>query len=204
MANLEPQEYKQYRRKQIAELADWSPDTDMAGVSISEADLKNGSPKIGDKIARNPKNHQDRWLIANDYFRDNFEEADKLSKLTEGELGFSLPCSYIQRKCQVNYPTAQRINELFKDTISPQLLKKNEEIERLKKEANQKDNHAVEAVQQAKQDERERIEIQHIDAINDYVKGKISFERCAEILDINFYELAEFCTVRRQALQGER
>jgi len=35
MANLEPQEYKQYRRKQIAELADWSPDTDMAGVSIN-------------------------------------------------------------------------------------------------------------------------------------------------------------------------
>ncbi|MFA5429910.1 MAG: hypothetical protein WC329_01975 [Candidatus Omnitrophota bacterium] len=65
-------EYKQYRRKQIAELADYSPDLDMTGVSISDADLKNGSPKIGDKIARNPKNHNDRWLIAKDYFNDNF------------------------------------------------------------------------------------------------------------------------------------
>jgi hypothetical protein len=42
-------------------------------VSISEADLKNGSPKIGDKIARNPKNHLDQWLIAKQYFEDNFE-----------------------------------------------------------------------------------------------------------------------------------
>src|SRR5690554_2261658 len=80
-------EYKQYRRKQIAELADWSPDTDMTGVSISDADLKNGSPKAGDKISRYPKNHQDRWLVANDYFNDNFEQAyaDKLSHLTEGD-----------------------------------------------------------------------------------------------------------------------
>jgi hypothetical protein len=66
-------EYKQYRRKQIAELADWSPDLDMTGVSISDADIKNGSPKGGDKIARNPKNHEDRWLVAKDYFNDNFE-----------------------------------------------------------------------------------------------------------------------------------
>jgi hypothetical protein len=42
-------------------------------VSISEADLRNGSPKIGDKIARNPKNHLDQWLIAKQYFEDNFE-----------------------------------------------------------------------------------------------------------------------------------
>ena len=43
-------------------------------VSISDADVKNGSPKIGDKIARNPKNHEDQWLVAKDYFEDNLEE----------------------------------------------------------------------------------------------------------------------------------
>ncbi len=66
-------EYKQYRRKQIAELADWEPGFDMVGVSISDADKTNGSPKVGDKIGRNPKNHNDKWLIAKDYFNDNFE-----------------------------------------------------------------------------------------------------------------------------------
>lgn len=42
-------------------------------VSISEADLKNGSPKMGDKIARNPKDHSDQWLVAEKYYNDNLE-----------------------------------------------------------------------------------------------------------------------------------
>ena len=42
-------------------------------ISISSEDLKNGSPKIGDMIARNPKNHNDQWLVAQQYFSDNFE-----------------------------------------------------------------------------------------------------------------------------------
>ena len=68
--------YKQYRRKQIAELADWTANFDMSGVSISDVDRENGSPKLGDKIARNPKNHNDKWLVAADYFADNFEPVD--------------------------------------------------------------------------------------------------------------------------------
>lgn len=66
-------EYKKFRRKAISEVADWTPNFDMSGVSISEADRITGSPKDGDKIARNPKNHDDKWLIARDYFFDNFE-----------------------------------------------------------------------------------------------------------------------------------
>ena len=72
--------YKQYRRKQIAELADWTPDFYMDGVSISDADKENGSPKTGDKIARNPKNHKDKWLVAEKYFTDNFEAIEGLEK----------------------------------------------------------------------------------------------------------------------------
>lgn len=64
--------YRQYQRKQIAELADWHGGFDMTGVSVSDADRANGSPKAGDKIARNPKNHSDRWLVAADYFAENF------------------------------------------------------------------------------------------------------------------------------------
>lgn len=41
-------------------------------VSISEADRKNGSPKIGDMIARNPENHKDQWLVAKNYYLENF------------------------------------------------------------------------------------------------------------------------------------
>lgn len=67
-------EFKQYRRKQIAELAPWTPNTVLgSGVSIAEVDKANGSPKAGDMIARNPKNHADMWLVAEQYFADNFE-----------------------------------------------------------------------------------------------------------------------------------
>jgi hypothetical protein len=66
-------EFKQYRRKQIAELRPYEPREILAHISISEEDKKAGSPKEGDMIARNPKNHDDQWLVAKKYFEDNFE-----------------------------------------------------------------------------------------------------------------------------------
>lgn len=66
--------FKQYRRRQIAELAEWHEGFNMDRVSVSAADAEAGSPRLGDMIARNPKNHGDRWLVAAQYFKDNFEE----------------------------------------------------------------------------------------------------------------------------------
>jgi len=67
--------FKQYRRKQIAELMAFDPDEGLPiNVSISAEDMAAGSPKVGDMIARNPKNHKDVWLVAKEYFEDNFEE----------------------------------------------------------------------------------------------------------------------------------
>jgi len=73
-------EFKQYRRKNIAEAR---PVTEQdiqdilfgkTRISLSQADEENGSPKIGDMVARNPLNHEDQWLIAKKYFEENFEE----------------------------------------------------------------------------------------------------------------------------------
>lgn len=67
--------FEQYRRKQIAELRPYQPGENLPSeVSISEADKKAGSPKKGDMIARNPKDHDDKWLVAAQYFQDNFEK----------------------------------------------------------------------------------------------------------------------------------
>ena len=66
-------EFKQYRRRQIAELRPWSEGDDMTRVSVSLPDQEAGSPKEGDMVARNPKNHDDQWLVAAAYFSDNFE-----------------------------------------------------------------------------------------------------------------------------------
>ena len=73
--------FKKYKRKSIAELR---PVTDQevmsmkldSSISISQADKENGSPFIGDMIARNPENPKDQWLVAEKYFKDNFEPAE--------------------------------------------------------------------------------------------------------------------------------
>jgi hypothetical protein len=83
------EEFKEYKRSKIAELREislddiramkdtgeltFTIDSERITVSISEEDLKKGSPKIGDMIARNPKNHKDQWLVAEQYANDNFE-----------------------------------------------------------------------------------------------------------------------------------
>lgn len=84
--------FRKYRRKQIAELRPVTDDDlfeyvrkgriavvankdNVISVSISDVDEENGSPRTGDMIARNPKNHLDQWLVAEQYFKDNFEEA---------------------------------------------------------------------------------------------------------------------------------
>lgn len=71
-------EFKQYKRIAIAEMRPVTAEEVTtrlldSSVSVSEADFINGSPKLGDMIARNPKNHADKWLVAKQYFEDNFE-----------------------------------------------------------------------------------------------------------------------------------
>lgn len=67
-------EFKQYRKKQIAEMRPLVPGEMLApSVSISDADRQDGSPKAGDMIARNPDNHADEWLVAAEFFQKNYE-----------------------------------------------------------------------------------------------------------------------------------
>lgn len=82
--------FKNYQRTQIAEMREVTQaDIDQYKskdyisvfgwqyvVSISSADKENGSPKIGDMIARNPKNHFDQWLVSEEYFKNNFKPTE--------------------------------------------------------------------------------------------------------------------------------
>ena len=69
--------FVQCRRKQLAELRPYVPGEPMEGISISDEDKLAGSPKEGDMIARNPRNHKDRWLVAKAYYEANFETTAK-------------------------------------------------------------------------------------------------------------------------------
>lgn len=69
------QNWAQYKRKGLSEMRPYIAGEDVSHVSISAPDKENGSPKEGDMIARNPKNHDDQWLVAAKYFEDNLEPA---------------------------------------------------------------------------------------------------------------------------------
>lgn len=88
-------EFKKYKRTNLAELR---PVTNVEiatgkveGVSISDVDRENGSPKVGDMIGRNPENHDDKWLISADYAATNFAELD-------GELAGNIIKFFSKRK----------------------------------------------------------------------------------------------------------
>lgn len=65
-------EFKRYQRKQWTELRPYVHGEQTYGISISLTDLSNGSPKMGDMIARDPKNHLDQWLVNERFFKDNY------------------------------------------------------------------------------------------------------------------------------------
>ena len=65
--------FNKYQRTQIAEMREYVEGEKLCKVSISVTDEIDGSPKVGDMVARNPKNHEDQWLVAKQYFQDNFE-----------------------------------------------------------------------------------------------------------------------------------
>lgn len=80
-------EFKEYRRKQIANLRPYEEGETLSDrVSISASDKEGGSPKVGDMIARNPKDHQDQWLVAAQYFEDNFEEVGDAPPVEANEI----------------------------------------------------------------------------------------------------------------------
>lgn len=74
--------WKKYKRTGIAEMRPLDRHEILTGklpmgVSVSDEDKENGSPKAGDMIARNPDNHNDQWLVAEEYFNNNFRELDE-------------------------------------------------------------------------------------------------------------------------------
>jgi len=64
-------EWKKYRRTNIAEMRPYVFREDNKYISISGVDCPDNDMGM---VARNPKNHEDQWYVAREYFKDNFEE----------------------------------------------------------------------------------------------------------------------------------
>ena len=74
--------FEKYNRKGVSELRPITKEEAERGlefmaeqhISVSQADIDNGSPLLGDFVARNPKNHKDQWLVAAQYVKENLEK----------------------------------------------------------------------------------------------------------------------------------
>lgn len=68
--------WKLYERKGSTEMRPVTEDEIQNGldsvISISEADEKDGCPKSGDMVARNTENHDDKWLVNETFFKENY------------------------------------------------------------------------------------------------------------------------------------
>ena len=69
-----PTVWREYKRVGLTEMTPYIDGMDVSDVSIATADLAQGSPTVGDMIARNPENHMDMWLVSEKYFKENLEE----------------------------------------------------------------------------------------------------------------------------------
>lgn len=72
-----------HRRTNLAELMPYTGDSkELDNVEISTVDKDHGLE--GGWIARNPKNHEDKWFIAAEYYKNNFasiEDADQPERI---------------------------------------------------------------------------------------------------------------------------
>ncbi len=64
-------ETKNYRKKNVQPMRPYVEGEDMTGISVNKED----TPEVGGMIAVNPKNGEDRWYVAKQFFLDNYEPA---------------------------------------------------------------------------------------------------------------------------------
>lgn len=63
-------DFKQYRRTGLSEMRPYIKGEDLTKISVSKEDDPDADMGM---IARNPKNHEDQWYVARQYFEDNLE-----------------------------------------------------------------------------------------------------------------------------------
>ncbi len=69
-------EWRQYKRTGLSEMRPAGPDDSADNISVNREDSGEWSGPRNGMVARNPKNHADRWYVAARYFADNFEPVE--------------------------------------------------------------------------------------------------------------------------------
>lgn len=63
--------FQNYVKKAVQPMRPYVPGEDLTNISVSAED----TPEEGGMIAQNPKNPNDQWYVAKQFFLDNYEPA---------------------------------------------------------------------------------------------------------------------------------
>jgi len=89
---ISPRDYALYKNVNMSdpveyiEARTWDDKFPMGNVRLSTRDANNGSPKLGDMIARRPDDPNDQWLISKKFFDLNYTRVSAFEETT-GEKG---------------------------------------------------------------------------------------------------------------------
>jgi len=68
--------YEEYIKPATQLMIPYTKGMNLEGVSISDEDIHKGSPKEGDMIAVSKENIKDKWLVAEDFFLQNYAKVN--------------------------------------------------------------------------------------------------------------------------------
>lgn len=102
--------WSKYVRTGYTEMRPYIEGENLDGVSISKQDRLRGSPRVGDMIARNPKNHKDMWLVAEKYFKDNLAQMEA-DTIVENWLKNPKPSKFIEEWLVVELKRLSKRNQ---------------------------------------------------------------------------------------------
>ena len=117
-------EWKDYVKHNITPMTPWVEGMDMKNISVGPEDLENGSPKVGDMIARDYHTHKDMWLVSGGYHEENYSEVGFESDTDEEQalLGEEIKTTWQERLLMERDSLRDKViklNDAFKADLIP-------------------------------------------------------------------------------------
>ena len=107
-----------FKKKGTQQLVPWEESMEVNDFSISLPDLNNGSPKAGDMIATNKNNPEDKWLVAKQFFNDNYEPANPIEGIVDGSDYFGFKHAH---NAEEKHETDVRANKYLRKGLDHEL-----------------------------------------------------------------------------------
>lgn len=99
-------EFTKHKREGVSEMRHYVPGEDLNGIGIPSGH----TPKEGDWIARNPKDHSDEWLVTDEYYAENLSPVGGINSCGHRTVGYEFDPSENTDVQNIKSKSAELIN----------------------------------------------------------------------------------------------